>query len=202
MAISPAPSFERHHSFPPNPALQILNFETLLLEIDSHCDGWEEAYGDLERLIETIERAVEKALALGCAESTQSLSAPLMMSVILANDTIVHDLNHEWRDKDKPTNVLSFALCETETTESLTQQAPAPIQLGELVIALETVLREAKEQGKDALAHLIHLCVHGTLHLVGFDHITDEEALHMERLETIIITELGYPAPYETDTDG
>jgi probable rRNA maturation factor len=100
-------------------------------------------------------------------------------------------LNHDYRGKDRPTNVLSFPF------------EPLPGvdlgHLGDLVICAPVVVREADEQGKPVEAHWAHMVVHGMLHLQGFDHETDTEAGEMEALETEILTGLGYPAPYTDD---
>ena len=105
-----------------------------------------------------------------------------IVSVVLANDDFVHTLNKEYRGKDKPTNVLSF---ENEG-----------IQAGDIVIAYGVLKHEAKEMGKPFLTHLAHLLVHGTLHLQGYDHMTDKQAQKMEKLETQLMKKMGYPDPY------
>ena len=100
-------------------------------------------------------------------------------------------LNHEYRGKDKPTNVLSFPF-----------EAPAPIQLpllGDLVICAPVVEQEAKEQHKELEAHWAHMVIHGCLHLLGYDHIDDAEAEAMEQLEIALMLELGYNNPYESE---
>ena len=105
------------------------------------------------------------------------------ISVVLADDGFVHALNKHYRGKDKPTNVLSFeneGLCA-----------------GDIVVAYGVLVREAREQHKSFRAHLAHLLVHGTLHLQKYDHLTDKEATKMERLETKIMQQLGYPDPYQ-----
>ena len=105
------------------------------------------------------------------------------ISVVLADDDFVHDLNKKYRGKDKPTNVLSFeneGLCA-----------------GDIVVAYGVLVRETREQKKSFCAHLAHLLVHGTLHLQGYDHLTDKQAEKMEELETKIMKKLGYPAPYK-----
>ena len=107
------------------------------------------------------------------------------ISVVLANDDFVHDLNKRYRGKDKPTNVLSF---ENEG-----------ICAGDIVIAYGILVHEAREQKKSFRAHLAHLLVHGTLHLQKYDHLTEKQAQKMERLETKIMQKLGYPDPYKED---
>lgn len=103
------------------------------------------------------------------------------------------ELNRDYRQKDCPTNVLSFPY----------DAPPIPLEddeteyLGDLVICLPVVEREAAEQGKTLTQHWAHLLVHGLLHLQGYDHITDSEAEEMETLETEILGKLGFPAPYQ-----
>jgi len=100
-------------------------------------------------------------------------------------------LNHQYRGKDKPTNVLSFPF-----------EAPAGITVplaGDLVICVPVVAEEAREQHKTAVAHWAHMVVHGMLHLQGYDHIEDEEAEAMEALEIRLLTQLGFNNPYESE---
>ncbi|MEZ9153034.1 rRNA maturation RNase YbeY [Vibrio sp. F13] len=99
-----------------------------------------------------------------------------------------HQLNHEYRGKDKPTNVLSFPF-----------EAPPGIELdllGDLIICRQVVEKEAEEQSKPLLAHWAHMVVHGSLHLLGYDHIEDDEAEEMESLETEIMQSMGLEDPY------
>lgn len=103
------------------------------------------------------------------------------ISVVLADDAFVRELNRTYRGKDKPTNVLSF---------------PSGEHLGDIVLALETVAREAEQQGKSFKAHAQHLLVHGTLHLLGHDHEQESEAEVMEQLEVKILKKLGVANPY------
>ena len=107
------------------------------------------------------------------------------ISVVLADDKFIHALNKQYRGKDKPTNVLSF---ENEG-----------ICAGDIVVAYGVLVHEAREQHKSFRAHLAHLLVHGTLHLQKYDHLTEKQALKMERLETKIMQKLGYPNPYKED---
>lgn len=100
------------------------------------------------------------------------------------------ELNQRWRGRPGPTNVLSFPF---EGPPGL----PPQDLLGDLIICAPVVAREAAEQGKTEAAHWAHLVVHGTLHLLGHDHITEPEAVAMEALETAILARLGFPSPYE-----
>ena len=109
------------------------------------------------------------------------------ITVVLADDAFIRTLNRDYRGKDKPTNVLSFPESRIPNPESY---------LGDLVLALETIEREAKEQGKTFRDHTAHLLVHGTLHLLGHDHENDKDAAVMERLEIKILKTLGIGNPY------
>ncbi len=99
------------------------------------------------------------------------------------------DLNGRYRDKPQPTNVLSFP-------SELPDELALPL-LGDIVICAPVVNREAEQQGKSPAAHWAHMAVHGTLHLLGYDHIENEDAQRMESLETRILARMGLPCPYE-----
>ncbi|RPH30502.1 rRNA maturation RNase YbeY [Buttiauxella warmboldiae] len=110
------------------------------------------------------------------------------VTIRLVDDAESHDLNLTYRGKDKSTNVLSFPF-----------EAPPGIELpllGDLIICRQVVEQEAKEQQKPLDAHWAHMVIHGSLHLLGYDHIVDEEAEEMESLETEIMLALGYADPY------
>lgn len=119
----------------------------------------------------------------------------LEISIVLANDDLVQVLNREYREKDKPTNVLTFATLDSE--EPATE---GPLNLGDVVLSYQTIERECQEQGKFILDHVKHLTVHGVLHLLGYDHRDDDEATDMETLEIRILERLGVQNPY-TETD-
>jgi probable rRNA maturation factor len=111
------------------------------------------------------------------------------MSLLLASDAEVGALNARWRGEDKPTNVLSFPAAPTDRLlESAT--------LGDVALAFETVAREAEASGVPLADHYRHLVTHGFLHLIGYDHETDDEAERMEALETRILARLGVADPY------
>lgn len=119
--------------------------------------------------------------------------APLEVTVTLSNDRNIRVLNREHRGKDKATNVLSFPLWD-ETADIPSGRHAVPI--GDIVIAYETMAREAAEQGKTLKSHLAHMLVHGFLHLLGYDHMTAVEAEDMETLEIKILRKLGIENPY------
>jgi len=106
------------------------------------------------------------------------------ISLVLSDDKEVHKLNKEYRGVDRPTNVLSF-----ETKDEL--------MMGDIVMSLDTLSREAENEGISLLAHYTHLLVHGVLHLMGYDHIEDDDAKIMEGFEIEILGRLGFANPYE-----
>ncbi len=114
---------------------------------------------------------------------------PAEVSLVLADDAFIKELNRDYRGKNHPTNVLSF---ETAMKPAKGQ----PFIAGDIIVAYETVAREAKDQGKSFEAHLAHLLIHGTLHLLGEDHLTDKQAHKMETKEINIMKQLGYDNPY------
>lgn len=115
------------------------------------------------------------------------------VSLYIVDEDESQELNAQYRGKDYPTNVLSFPA-------DIAEEVGIPL-LGDLVVCAPVVERETQEQGKTLQAHWAHMLIHGTLHLVGFDHIDDDEAEAMETLETQILTGLGYPAPYQDITE-
>ena len=156
-------------------AVPILSVETAL-----HSGSWPAACPEAETL---VEHAAQATLAAA------HVDGPAILSVVLTDDAEQRRLNRDYRGKDAPTNVLSFSMGDA---------APAggPVMLGDVVLAFETVAREAGEQNKPLADHLRHLVVHGVLHLLGFDHASDGEAELMEAREREILAGLGVPDPY------
>jgi len=126
------------------------------------------------------------------------ISEYIEINVRLTGDAVIQQLNKEFRHQDKPTNVLSFP-CHSDDNLNIFLGEEL-LQLGDIALAYETIEREAKEQHKTFKDHFIHLLVHGILHILGFDHITDEEAEEMETLEIEILKELKIANPYEENT--
>ncbi len=128
----------------------------------------------------------------------------LEISILLTDDAVIRTLNRDHRGRDRATNVLSFpgvdaTTLQKDATQGGTVGRPAPILLGDVVVAFETVAAEAAAQGKILADHLSHLIAHGVLHLLGYDHETNDEARRMERLETGILADLGVADPNGAD---
>jgi probable rRNA maturation factor len=133
-----------------------------------------------------LRRAIARASTALPAKAARSTSGA-ELAIVLTNDTAIHELNRTWRGKDQPTNVLAFPT---------DPQAGPHRLLGDIVIAYETLAREARAERKSFDHHLAHLAVHGFLHLCGYGHDSDRQAATMERLETAILARLGVPDPY------
>ncbi len=125
------------------------------------------------------------------------------LSITLSDNDQVQSLNNEWRGKDKPTNVLSFAAEEGDgfffdmTDPAIEEEMKnMPRLLGDIVLALETVIDESNQQNKEFNHHLTHLVMHGVLHLLGYDHIEEDEATEMEALEASYLAVFGIEDPY------
>ena len=130
---------------------------------------------------------VKKAvLAAAYAVSTP----PAELAIVLGDDSAIRALNRDWRGKNAPTNVLSFPAAAAGKRRS------ASPYIGDIVIAYQTVAREAVAEGKPFSHHLAHLAIHGFLHLLGYDHENDRDAHRMERLERKILKRMAIPDPY------
>jgi probable rRNA maturation factor len=149
------------------------------IDVAAESDSWNRISG----VEACVRRAAEAAMLDGEAP-------PSEISVILSDDEHLRELNKQHRGMDKPTNVLSFPPARMKTP------AGVPRFLGDIVIAFETVEREAQEEAKPIENHLTHLVVHGVLHLLGYDHEDDEEAEMMEARERQILARMGIPDPY------
>ncbi len=149
---------------------------------------WQEAIPDIEGLCRRAAMAT-----INTAAKDDLKNQAIEVGFLLTDDEAVQELNRDYRGKDKPTNVLSFA---SQDGDDMAQPEDAPIILGDIVMAFETVVLESEEENKTIANHFCHLVVHGMLHLLGFDHQNDREAFEMESLESTILIELGIPDPY------
>ncbi|WP_131118535.1 rRNA maturation RNase YbeY [Lichenihabitans psoromatis] len=155
----------------------------MTIEIDIAIDspGWS-VLPDLDAI---VRRSIDGAAAAVDLDAPQGAE----VSILFCDDAAIQVLNREWRQKDKPTNVLSFPAAQPEGIDG-------PELLGDIAVALETTRREAEQDGKTLSDHVSHLLVHGFLHLIDYDHETADEAEAMEQLETRILANLGIGDPY------
>ncbi len=157
----------------PRPAPQ------LAVDLAHHSPEWVDEVED-----GFLVRAANEAYRAGAGSTP-----PAELSLLLTSDEEIRDLNKTWRGRDEATNVLSFPL-DTPSCE----QGPRPV--GDVVLAFETVAREAGERAIPVSQHAAHLVVHGVLHLLGYDHENDSQAYSMETLEVQVLNALGIPDPY------
>jgi probable rRNA maturation factor len=153
----------------------------LSIEISRNTEGWPDSF----------DARADEAVRAALAQSKARITGPAELSIVLTDDAEQRVLNRDWRGIDKSTNVLSFPQIEPF--------APVSGLLGDIILARETLEREAAEQGVSVEDHFTHLVVHGFLHLLGYDHMDDDEALAMEGLETQILASLGVADPYADD---
>jgi probable rRNA maturation factor len=143
----------------------------------------DDAWKALRGLKSLTEKAVDAALTARARNKE--------VTILFANNAVLKTLNHDWRGKNKPTNVLSFP-----APKDLKVPRGEAKPLGDIALAFETVAKEAETSGKSLKDHTTHLIVHGVLHLLGYDHIDDADAAKMEAKEIRILKKLGLPDPY------
>ena len=141
-------------------------------------------------------KAAEAAIAESAYPELAELDRPVEISVSLTGDEQVRALNAKWRGKDKPTNVLSFPMAD-ERDLSRANVASSELLLGDIVLARGVCEAEAAEKGVPLEQHATHLIVHGTLHLLGHDHVDESDASDMEAREVLALGRLGIANPYE-----
>jgi len=151
------------------------------LELRVDDDNWKQ--------IDDLAHIVTGAFKAGLESSGVSI-ADVGATIVLADDLTVKQLNQQWRNQENATNILSFPAPKDEKTET------GQRYLGDMILALGVVSGEADEQGKALATHLCHLVIHGALHLLGYDHMKDDEARQMEDLERTAMTALKLPDPY------
>ncbi len=169
----------------------------LMLEITVDCESWSKKLPDYNHIITSALETVIQKVHEGEAITNFTY---LELSVVLCDDKLIHQLNRDYREQDKATNVLSFEGLDMEQRDQflrLKEDVPAhPFSLGEIYIAFETMNEEAMAAGISLKDHFYHLTIHGILHLLGYDHMEDEEAEVMEKLETSLLHHLGIDDPY------
>jgi probable rRNA maturation factor len=159
------------------------------IDIASPCIGWKRVCPGALGLARD---AAWVALADGIAATGFTSLTRVELAITLTDDAQQLQLNRRYRGADVSTNVLAFRAWEP----GMHATPGAPLLLGDVVLAFETVAREANDQVKPFCDHVRHLIVHGVLHLLGYDHQREADAIKMERLETSILAKLGVPDPY------
>jgi probable rRNA maturation factor len=165
----------------------------MMLEIALEAD---EEWDSSSSWVELARKAAQAAIAESAFPQLNESSRHIELSLRLAGDEEVRVLNAHWRGKDQPTNVLSFPMAEPYELEQSDEDGPA-IMLGDIILARGVCEREAAEKGVSIDQHATHLVVHGTLHLLGYDHQADADASDMERREADALARLGIANPYE-----
>lgn len=148
------------------------------------------------------ERAANAAVEVSPQAELGTMAAAIEIAVRLTSDDEVHTLNRQYRQQDKPTNVLSFPMVQPDLIEGLANTDDGEVLLGDIVLAEGVCAAEAAEKGISVADHATHLIVHGTFHLLGYDHMDDNEAEAMEALEIRALLSLGLADPYGDRDNG
>jgi probable rRNA maturation factor len=155
----------------------------LSLSLSQEAGDWPN-FKALEGAVASLARALVRHPGAAAAAGGEA-------GVVLGDDALLRGLNATYRGKDAPTNVLAFPFQPRAIADREAER-----YLGDVLLAAETIAREAAERQIEPIEHVQHLIVHGVLHLIGYDHATDAEAAEMERLESEILTSLGLKDPY------
>ncbi len=172
--------------------------DNIELDISVEVPVWSDQFPEYKaRITDCFEQIVSQV-----PEARNFSRIPLLeLSILLTDDQNIQKLNKDYRDKDKATNVLSFPSLTEEDIDVFLKSGSEipgfPIILGDIIFAYETIKREALDQGKSFSDHFSHLCFHGMLHLVGYDHIEDAQAEEMEALEKNLLSKLSIDDPYQ-----
>ena len=165
-----------------------------IAEVLCQCDSWNDVLSDIKKI------AVDSCVAALSYVGFPDFIDECEVSFLFTDDAVIQDLNARFRNKDKPTNVLSFPSLDINPYDfsdrpNVMEEGEALI-LGDVILAYETVVKEAEEQKKTVESHVKHLIVHSALHLLGYDHIEDIDAKEMEGKEIEILEKMGVKNPY------
>jgi len=169
----------------------------LILGVSVNCDQWKSALPNYQKycnqcVVQITQHTLEGRFLCNIPH--------IELSIVLCDDALIRELNHDYRSKDKSTNVLSFQGLDDQEIDlylRTNQIIPDhPLSLGEIFIAYETMRNEADKSGVKFSDHFQHIAIHGILHVLGYDHMDDEEAQVMEEIETRLLKKLGIDDPY------
>ncbi len=163
-----------------------------MIVVELQAEGWpsEAAWQDL------AEKAANSAVEQSKYNLLLTNPVTAEIAVRLTSDEQVHILNRDYRAKDMPTNVLSFPMFEQDELTRI-DAGPPELLLGDVILAYDVCAHEASVKGVSLESHMTHLVVHGVLHLLGYDHVGDEEADEMEAIERSAMASLGLHNPYD-----
>jgi probable rRNA maturation factor len=165
-----------------------------MLEVDLSV---EPVWGDADDWQMLSDRAVTAAIAVAPYAALTEGKFTVSLSIRFADNAEVQKLNGDYRDKDMPTNILSFPMMEGHEFDALANTDDGETLLGDIILAYETCAAEANEKGISLPHHVTHLIIHGTLHLLGYDHIDEHQGCIMEELEVKALASLGLGNPYD-----
>jgi probable rRNA maturation factor len=165
-----------------------------MIVVETCVEAWPDAlwHGIAEHVVVATIKATPHAHLI-------TTPAAIEISIRLTSDAEVQTLNRQYRGQDKPTNVLSFPMVQPDLIDSLSNTDDGEVLLGDIVLAYETCAREAAERDVPLQDHATHLIVHGVLHLLGYDHMTDADAEAMEAVEQSVMAALGLHDPYPVE---
>ncbi len=142
-------------------------------------------------------KSIDEAVKLSDYSFLHEINNNVSISISLSNNDIIHTLNNAYRSKDKPTNILSFPMVERADLGDLIEHPIPEILLGDIILSYDICHAEAKEKGILITHHYQHLIVHGILHLLGYNHIADDDAEKMQSIEILALKNMGIENPYE-----
>jgi probable rRNA maturation factor len=170
--------------------------KSLSINVDIEDSRWSETVDHIETMATHVADLVAEKVQNDCWFLDRPLDFSL--NLCLSNDAEVQKLNAEFRGVDAPTNVLSFARSDDDDFEDMLD-SEENVELGDVMIAYETMVRQAKELDISLKDHFCHLWAHGVLHVLGYDHQTANEAAQMEGLEIAVLADLGIENPYQDE---
>lgn len=170
----------------------------VFLDIDIEEKRWLKSLPDVSEIAEKVKNAAIDHVLRNADVDVLKTNKPLIISVCLSSDEHVREFNRNFRNIDKPTNVLTFANMDFADFKAENEMFDE-IDLGSIIVAYETMQKEADIENITLHAHFCHLLTHGILHILGFDHIKDEDAEYMEGFEKSILHNLGISDPYKEE---